>query len=1093
MRFGASEVARLLAFATRSTLAILLVLCHGSIGYAEERVPTAEQLRFFERSVRPVLAENCFKCHSAKKQKGGLRLDSREAILTGGDSGPAVVPGQPDESLLIEAIHYESLEMPPAGKLPETAIKALVEWVKIGAPWPGGDATSAASDAKSSGTRRGDRFTDEDRAWWSFQPVREPAVPVVADRGWARGPLDRFLFHKLQAEGLTPAPEADKLTLIRRVTFDVTGLPPTPQEIDAFLADDSPNAYETLIDRLLASPRYGERWARHWLDLVRYADSDGYRIDHVRPRAWLYRDYVIRAFNEDKPYDRFVQEQIAGDELFPASPDALIATGYLRHGIYEYNNRDVRGQWGVMLDDITDTTSDVFLGLGLQCARCHNHKFDPLLQADYYRLRAFFAPILPHDDLVAATPPEIKAYETQYAAWEAKTVDLRRKIEAIEARYRPAVIKKAIDRFPDDLQAMVRMPGEKRLPLEHQLAALAYRQVDYDLSQLDARIKGKDKEEVLALRKQLAAFDKLKPQPVPTPMSVRDVGPEAPPVFIPKKGGEPVAPGFPTILEAGPATIERLADAPRSTGRRAALARWLTRPENPLSTRVMVNRIWQHHFGRGLAANTSDFGRLGEAPSHPELLDWLTTQFVRGGWKLKPLHRLILTSAAYRQATAHPEAAACQLKDPENRYYWRGNTRRLDAEQIRDAILAVSGELDRTAGGPGANGTDLRLSIYTRMLRNIRDPLLDVFDLPLFFTSAPSRDTTTTPLQSLLLINSQMMGLRAQAFAQRLERERGGMTDVVGLVEGAYRLAFGRGPTRDETELALRFLREQPQRIDAGAAGSDDANFLRDKIPFRDGKAAVLSLDGPQQRLEVRPTVPLTTGDFTIEGYFLLHSIDGGGAVRTVVSQWNGSLKTPGWSFGVTGKGSRRKPQTLVLQLVGQKQAGGFGEAAIFSDQHIQLDRPYYAAAAITLADASGRPGTVTFYLKDLSNDDEPLLVAKVPHTITGGVVNTLPLILGGRSSTSDGFFDGLVDDLRLSDGALGVGQLLYTVENNGRRALGYWRFEAEPGVFHDSSGHGLDLRPATSQAREAVDPTRAALIDFCHVLLNSNEFLYVH
>jgi hypothetical protein len=740
-------------------------------------------------------------------------------MLAGGDSGPAIEPTRPEESLLIAAVHREDgLEMPPKGKLPEAAVAALEQWVRIGAPWP--NEAGAASAPSGNVAGRGTSFTNADRAWWAFQPVREPAPPDVDDRGWSRGPIDRFLFARMQAEGLTPAAEAGKLTLIRRATFDVTGLPPTPPEIDAFLADTSPDAYERLIDRLLASPHYGEHWARHWLDLVRYAESDGYRVDHYRPSAWYYRDYVIGALNDDKPYDRFVQEQIAGDELFPDSPEARIATGYLRHGVYEYNALDVRGQWSVMLNDITDTTADVFLGMGLQCARCHNHKFDPILQVDYYRLQAFFAPILPRDDLAAATPGELEVYRTRHAAWEARTAELRSKITALEAAYRKAAADRTIAKFPEEIQAMIRKPVDRRTPLEHQLAQLAFRQVEYEFDRIDGWVEGQDKPKLLALRKQLAAFDQEKPGRLPTPPTVTDVGPEASPVTIPKLGDEPVAPGFPTILDERPAPIEPLARAPGSTGRRTALARWLTRPDNPLSTRVIVNRVWQYHFGRGLAFYASDFGRLGEPPSHPELLDWLTARFVAMGWRLKPLHRMILTSAAYRQATEHPLAAVQQLKDPDNRLNWRGNTRRLDAEQIRDAMLAVTGELEPSAGGPGVLSGEPRRTIYTRSLRNTRDPLLDVFDLPLFFNSEPARDTTTSPLQSLLLINSQMMLHRAQAFAARLEHELAPSATPEDQIAAAYRLAFGRPSSAEDVARAVGFLREQAQRIDPAGTES---------------------------------------------------------------------------------------------------------------------------------------------------------------------------------------------------------------------------------------------------------------------------------
>jgi hypothetical protein len=558
-------------------------------------------------------------------------------------------------------------------------------------------------------------------------------------------------------------------------------------------------------------------------------------------------------------------------------------------------------------------------------------------------------------------------------------------------------------------------------------------------------------------------------------------------VWIPKKKEGPVEPGFLSVLDAGPAPVVPVPGAPQSTGRRAALARWLTRPDHPLTGRVIVNRVWQQHFGRGLAANPSDFGRLGEKPSHPELLDWLTTQFVQDGWRFKALHRLILTSATYRQSSRHPQAARYRLKDPENRFLWRANTRRLEAEQIRDAMLAATGELDRTAGGPGVPGTQPRRTIYTKVLRNTRDPLLDVFDLPLFFASAASRDTTTTPVQSLLLLNSQPMLMHGRAFAERLGRESS--ADEVRQVALAYRLAFGRPPDTGETAAALQLLAEQGRRIDPLQAGSAAAKFRHEKLPYRDGQAAVLSPGGPQSHFEVPHDDTMPTGDFTIEAFILPRSVYASGAVRTVAAKWDGNVKAPGWAFGVTGKQSRRKPETLVLQLVGDKRDGSFGEEAVFSDQHLQMNKPYYVAAAVKLA-VDG-PGTVTFYVKDLSNDDEPLLIATVPHAVRGAFANRLPLTLGARSGTKESYFDGLLDDVRLSRTALGVDDLLYTKDRVNPHTVGYWPFEAKPGVFRDASGHGLDIRPA-ARAREHLDPRRAALADFCQMLLNASEFLYV-
>ena len=781
--------------------------------------PPPEHAAFFESQVRPLLAMRCFKCHAAEKQQGNLRLDHPASILAGGDSGPAVKPGKPEESLLVEAIHYRSLEMPPDGKLSDAEIAVLTRWVQLGAPWPNADKLPSPSTGK---------ISDADRQWWAFRPLRFPEPPAVDDGGWSKTEIDRFIFAKLRDAGLQPAPEADRRTLVRRVAFDLTGLPPSPAVVQAFVDDPAPNAYEALVERLLASPAYGQRWARHWLDLVRFADSDGYRADEYRPNAWRYRDYVIKAFNDDKPYDRFVQEQLAGDELFPGDTEALTATGYLRNGIYEYNARDARTQWKIILDDITDTTGDVFLGLGLQCARCHDHKFDPILQQDYYRLQAFFTAMLPYyNDVPAAGPAEQAAYAERLAAWEAKTADLRRQIAELEAPHREQAREQAIRKFPPDIKAMMLKPAAERAPLEHQLAELSYRQVTYEWDHLERYIKGEEKDKWLALKKELAAFDSDKPDPLPLAMAVSDLGREAAPVLIPKKGDEPVAPGFLTLLDEPPAEIAPLPGSPNTSGRRAALARWLTRPDHPLTTRVIVNRVWQYHFGRGLAANASDFGKLGGAPSHPELLDWLASRFVADGWSFKQLHRRILLSAAYRQAAAHGDMSAGLVKDPENRLYWRANVRRLDAEQIRDAIYAASGELQLDRGGPGAAGEEPRRSIYLRVMRNNRVPFLDAFDAPFWLASAASRDVTTTPIQSLLLINSQFMLARAEAFAKRLFDETGG--EEPRMIELAHQLAFGRPAEADEAAAAAEFVREQIARIDAerasaAAAGQGHSN-----------------------------------------------------------------------------------------------------------------------------------------------------------------------------------------------------------------------------------------------------------------------------
>ena len=1050
---------------------------------------------FFEEKVRPILADRCFKCHShaADKIKGGLVLDSREAVLTGGDTGAAVVPGDPGKSLLIEAISYTNadLQMPPkkgdGKKLSDAEIAVLTEWVKMGAPYPKETGQKMTARAKGG-------ITDEDRKWWAFQPPAKAEPPAVADAGWSANEIDRFIFQKLSAAGLQPAPPAAPGQFIRRIYFGVTGLPPSPAEVDAFVREyaaspieNRKSKIENLIDTLLASPRYGEHWARHWLDLARYAESDGYRIDEYRPHAWRYRDYVIASLNADKPYDRFVQEQLAGDELFPGDTAALAATGFLRLGIYEYNNRDVAGQWSGILNDITDVTADVFLGLGVQCARCHDHKFDPILQKDYFRLQAFFAPLLMPEVVHAASAEQQSAYDVKLKVWEEKTAALRAQIAEIEEPMREKAAKDAIGKFPPETQAILNKPVGERTPGEEQLADLAFRQVTYEWARLFGRFKGAEKDRLAALQKQLAAFDTEKPAELPVVPSVTDVGPKAPPVFIPKKQAlGDIAPGFLTVLDAGPAVIQPV--QPDSTGRRAALARWLTQPENPLTARVIVNRVWQYHFGRGLIGTASDFGKLGDAPSHPELLDWLTRRFIADGWSLKKLHRLILASSTYRQSAQNPLAETARLKDPENRLLWRANTRRLDAEQIRDAILSVTGELKLTASGPGADPATPVRSIFTKVLRNSRDPLLEVFDSPDSFNSTAQRNVTTTPTQSLLLLNSPLALKRASAFAARLQRDSS--ADEARRVTDAYRLAFGRAPTDAEREAALAFLDRQAQQIPVPKDTSEPAPFLAEKMAFRDGRAAAITPGTPMDRLTIPDQPAFPAGDFTIESFIVMKSAHSDGQVRTIAAHWDGDKAHPGWAFGVTGGQSRYKPQTLVLLLRGAEPWSEKDPVEpIFSGLSIEAGRPYFVAVSVKIAD-TGETG-VTFYSKDLSNDDQPMQVANTAHKATSGIRSSAPLRIGARAAADRNLFDGLIDDVRLSSAPLTAEQLLLTSAATAESTVGYWKFENDPGVYKDSSTRHADIAPRIIEAPK-IDPRAAALADFCQVLLNSSEFLYL-
>ena len=931
------------------------------------------------------------------------------------------------------------------------------------------------------------RFTPEDRAWWAFQPVREPAVPATGN-AWARNAVDQFIAQQMEAQQLRPAAEADRRTLIRRATFDLTGLPPTPEAIADFLSDNSADAYEKLVDRLLASPAYGERQARLWLDLVRYAESDGYKQDDPRPEAWRYRDYVIASFNTDKPYDRFVREQLAGDELDPGNRDALTGTMFLRHGLYEYNQRDVETQWDEILNDITDVTADVFLAMGVQCARCHNHKFDPILRQDYFRLRAFFAPLLPREDQPVAS---VAVREQHFAAqqrWEKASETIRKRLHEIET---PALLahttKEGFDKFIPEIQAMIRKRPQDRAPYERQIAELASLQFGTEPAKLAQWLSAGQKLEWEKLRAALAALDALKPAPLPTAAFViSDVGAHAPPTRIPGRDAV-IEPGFLTILDSDNAAITPPSAALQSTGRRSALAQWITRAESPFAARVMVNRIWQQHFGRGLAANTSDFGRLGEKPSHPELLDWLATRFVRSGWSMKAMHRLMVTSATYRQSAVHP---AAEEKDPTNLWLARAVIRRLDAEQVRDTLLAASGELDRRAGGEAeAPARSLRRSIYNQMMRNRPDDLLETFDAPDLITHTPQRNLTTTATQSLLMLNSDWVLARAQAMARRL-RPSDSQSDArsnAQIAQQAYQLVYGRAPTAVQLERAVEFLgATSPAIAEAGTKLKPDTGPITAPLDGVAGTvAAVLTPNTRQRSLQVDELQGAPTGNFTVEARFMLRSLYPDAAVRTIISQWDGNKAHAGWALGITSQKSAYQPRHLILQLTGISAKGDNGYEVIASKLYTSDNESY--AVAVSVSFGKGGDGVATFHLQNLSRAHSPLQTARVPFNRNQNYAGRQPLVIGGYAGAERHLWDGLVDDVRLSAVALEPGQ--FWAAQAGPDTVGFWRFEN--GAFaRDSSTRGNHLR--VNAAPAVADPRWANLVDLCHVLLNTNEFIYV-
>ena len=809
---------------------------------------------------------------------------------------------------------------------------------------------------------------------------------------------------------------------------------------------------------------------------MRYAESDGYKADDYRPAAWRYRDYIVQSLNADMPYDRFVQEQLAADELWPGDSRALAATGFFRAAIYEYNNRDVAGQRQTMINELTDVTGDVFMGLGVGCAQCHDHKFDPILQRDYYRLRAFFEPVLWRDNVPAATAAEVAAHAVAERAWEEKTETIRQRIAPLEEKARKVALNKALKTFPPETQVILEKPQQALTPTERPLYDLAFRQVQYEWEHLLNHIKGEEKDQFIRLQKELSAFDAEKPPALPGLLSVSDIGPVAPETRIPKKEGV-IEPGFLTILSPEPA---RISPMPNSTGRRAALAKWLTDPANPLTARVIVNRVWQAHFGRGLVVNASDFGKLTEPPVHRELLDWLTQRFIAEGWSLKKLHRTMLTSAAYQQG-----ADGDTTLDPENKYHARFPVRRLDAEQVRDAVLAATGELDGNAGGPSMGWDKPRRTIYTKVLRNTRDPLLEVFDVPEGFQSTALRNSTTTSTQALTLFNAPWMLARAKALASRVTRENSAAPAE--RAAAAMRIAWGREPAAAEVESACAFLKKETNLINERPPEMKPLMLTTEKVPFREGKGIVLS-PGGTDRLFMRSSLQFPDADFTLEAFVVLRSLYENAEVRTIASHWNGDKKQPGWAFGITGKQSRYKPQTLILLLNGEGSPENEAEP-VFSGLHLEVGKPYYVAVSVKADDlAQG----VTFYAKDLSNDDLPTQVATIAHKTHGGIRGAGDFTLGARGMQKSSVWDGILDDVRLSRAALPAEALLI---NSGQATsevtTGYWRFETNSGLYKDSSSKGHDIEAKIVQSKPA-DPAAAAFIDFCHVLLNSNEFLYL-
>jgi cytochrome c553 len=796
------------------------------------------------RQAVAILYARCVVCHGKDKQSG-LDLRTREGLLKGGSRGPAINPGDADESLLYRlVVGEEKPRMPMGEELSEYQIALLKSWIDKGAVWEDywtwGEKDKVYASLNT--------ITDEQRNYWAFRKPSRPQIPKVKNGSWVRTPIDAFILSKLEEKGLHPSPRADKQTLIRRVTFDLTGLPPTPEEIDAFVSDKSPDAYRKVVKRLLGSPGYGERWAQHWLDVVRFGETNGFELDAEREQAWRYRDYVVKSLNDDKPYDRFIIEQLAGDELDPNSFEMRVATGFLRAGPQHVvaGNQDLavnRQEW---LTEVMSVVGNGFMGLTVGCARCHDHKFDPIPQADFYRLQAFFA-ASDNYDFKRLTKEQEQAHGSAVKAHEEKLKPILDQIAAIEKPYRERLTaaKRAMlePRFAGALNKEEKLRSDE----ERRLAKEAQSMLEIKWNELVASISPEDREKRAALRRRTHNIELYAPDPLPRALAVADTLDPIPQMNI-LKGGDPHRPGdaapprFPSVTLPDGAPPEAEVEPVqiggfKSTGRRLALARWLTEPNNPFTARVMVNRLWHYHFGRGIVATPNDFGRNGQQPTHPELLDWLAVEFSQSqGWSLKRMTEMMVLSNAYQQSSAIDGAKS--IVDPDDKLLWRMNRRRLDAESIRDAVLAAGGNLTKQLGGPSIKvplepevydtifteyepdnlwpvhpdpRQHTRRSLYLIRKRNVRLPLLVAFDAPDLMAVCGARQTSVHALQSLTLMNSEFMLQQSRALAERLFKEAG--ADERAMISRLYELTLARKPRPDEFRLTQNFLKGQAALI----------------------------------------------------------------------------------------------------------------------------------------------------------------------------------------------------------------------------------------------------------------------------------------
>lgn len=976
----------------------LLAGCVWATVIAAATSARADEQVAFERDIAPILLGRCLECHNEQEQSGGLDLTRQAALARGGESGSPVVAGDPESSLLLQRV--VAGEMPPerqgrAQKLPDAEIALLERWIRAGAEWPAERVLDRFE--RTTATRGG-------RDWWSLQPVVRPELPKLRSEGLlAENPVDLFVRARLEELGWEPAPPADKRTLVRRLYLDVIGLPPSAEETEAFLRDESPAAYEQLVDRLLDSPHYGERWARYWLDLVRFAETSGYERDQEKPGAWRYRDWVVDSLNRDKPYDRFVLEQVAGDELPDRTEESVIGTGFLRLGTWNDEPNDPEEYKWERLEDLVHATSSAFLGLTVKCARCHEHKFDPIAQVDYYRMAAAF--------------------------WAGP----------IEARGR-------------DL-----LGGPSR------------EELGYDV------------------------------------LGWTDIAREPAPLHLLKKGDhhrpqQVVEAGALSLLPALDHLFQPPATDAKTSQRRLQLARWIVDPRNPLTTRVFVNRLWQQHFGQGLVRSPNNFGFTGEKPTHPELLDWLSDDFVRGGWRIKRMHKLLLLSQTYRQVSVHPRQEEYSQRDFDNRFWWRAERRRMDAEALRDAMLTVSGQIDLRLGGksfrPSIAAEALeglsrkagawqasppeeqrRRSLYVYSQRSLLPPLLTTFDLCDTTQPCGQRDISTVAPQALALLNNAFVHEQSEHLAHRvLSATPEGREQQV---RTAWRLALGRGPSASELAACQTHLERQAVRFREFVAREQATPTA---APPREGLVLHLAAD---QGVEVDEHGRVTAWTDASGGGHHAAQTEKASRPELLVDGGNGR---PAVFFD----GARRFLHVSGQVLAGQEfsifvvvsDAGGPGHRAVFSNWS---GRDGNSVTSVFL----GLTGENTVRLSDdfpaagqVQQSAQPFLLAAIAGSQDAAVYQndqllarkggplsartvTTPNVIGQQGNIDGEYWQGNIAELLVFDRALD-----------------------EPERVQVSSY--LAARHGLPWPRRVLDADHLALASLCHVLLNSNEFVYI-